>query len=81
VRLLMKTQLNSLEKIAGYQGPVMMSHGDVDEIVPFDLGRQLFDAVQNESKRFVTIDGGFHNDPQPSSYYDELESFLAGLDQ
>ena len=81
VRMLMKTQLNSLEKISGYQGPVMMSHGDVDEIVPYHLGRQLFDAVQSESKKFVTIDGGFHNDPQPSSYYDELESFLDGLDR
>lgn len=80
VRWLMKSKLDSLSKIAGYHGPLLVSHGTNDEIIPFALGKRLFDAAQGEvggpNRVFVPIDGGFHNDPQTPSYYDALEAFL-----
>ena len=65
---------------ARYHGPLLQSHGDADTIVPYELGRRLFDAA-NEPKQFVTLPGRDHNDPQPADYYDTLVAFLDGLDR
>ena len=78
VRRLMRTQLNSLEKIKNYHGPLIQSHGTDDQIVPFELGKRLFEAAPGE-KQFFTLTGATHNEPQPSSYYDALDEFLARI--
>ena len=75
VRLLMRTRLDSLAKIANYHGPLLQIHGDADTIVPYPLGRRLFDAA-NEPKRFVTIHGGDHNDPPVREFYRAIDEFL-----
>jgi fermentation-respiration switch protein FrsA (DUF1100 family) len=62
VRLLMRNRLDSLSKIADYRGPLLQAHGQADTIIPFELGRRLFDAA-NEPKRFVPLAGHDHNDP------------------
>ena len=80
VRLLLRTRLDSLEKIASYDGPLLMSHGEADEIVPFALGKQLFDRATTANKRLLTIRERGHNDPQPDWYYDELGAFLGQLE-
>lgn len=78
LRSLMKTQFNSLAKIGSYHGPLLQSHGTGDRLIPFAMGRQLFDAA-NEPKRFVAIPGGDHNDPQNAEYYAALGEFLDRL--
>lgn len=78
VRHVLSTQLNSLAKIASYHGPLLASHGDADTVVPYSLGRRLFEAA-NEPKQFITIPGRNHNDPQNGAYYDALIAFLDGL--
>ena len=77
-RLLMRTRLDSLAKIANYHGPLLQIHGDADSIVPYTLGRRLFDAT-NEPKHFVTIRGADHNDPLNAEFYREVDSFLDKL--
>ena len=79
VRLLMRTRLDSLSKIKEYHGPLLQSHGDADRIIPLKLGRQLFEAA-NSPKRFVTISGRDHNDPQSEDYYEALDEFLDDLE-
>ncbi len=76
VHWLMRTRLDSKSKIAKFSGPVLQSHGDADEIVPFRLGQQLYEAIPHDDKRLVTLPGRMHNDPQPVTYYRELERFL-----
>ena len=78
VRYVLRTRFDSLAKIPRYRGPLLQSHGDADTIVPYALGRQLFEAA-NEPKRFLTIPGGDHNDPLGRAYYDELIDFLDEL--
>lgn len=78
VRLLMRAQLNSAAKIAGYHGPLLQVHGDADQIVPFALGKKLFDAA-NEPKQFVIIPGGDHNDDRAPAFLNALEAFIARL--
>lgn len=76
--LLPASRLDSLAKIADYHGPLLQTHGDADEVVPFDLGRRLFDRA-NESKRFVRVPRGGHNDPPRPRYLDALSQFLDTL--
>ena len=77
-RLLVADTLDSRSKIGGYAGPLLQSHGDADTVVPYELGRRLFDAAK-EPKRFVEIPGGDHNDPPSREYLIALERFLKSL--
>jgi uncharacterized protein len=78
VRLLMATRLDSASKIRDYQGPLLQTHGDADRVIPFALGRRLFEAA-NEPKRFVAVPGGGHNDPPTREYLQALDRFLDDL--
>ena len=75
VRTLMQSQFNSLAKISRYRGPLLQSHGNADRLIPYEIGRRLFDAA-NQPKRFVTLPGRNHNDPQTDEYYEILVEFL-----
>lgn len=75
VRKLMRTQFDSLAKIAAYRGPVLVSHATDDEIVPFDQGRRLFEAAPGP-KEFFVWPGDGHNQAEPDEYDDALEAFL-----
>lgn len=77
-RLLMTQRLDSLSKISEYQGPLLQSHGEADRVIPYAIGRKLFEAA-NEPKIFVTLPGGGHNDPKDENYRKELDKFLAAL--
>lgn len=79
IRHLLRTRFDSLAKIANYHGPLVQSHGDADTIVPYRLGRRLFDAA-NQPKQFITIPAGDHNDLQDGDYYETLITFLDGIE-
>ena len=79
VHWLMKNRYDSLSKIGRYRGPLLMSHGNADTLVPYELGHKLFAAAKSESKRFFAIDGGGHNDPEPPEYDAVLDEFLTSL--
>lgn len=73
--MILSTRMDSLAKIKDYQGPLLVSHGDADEVVPHEQGQALFDAAPGR-KRFITIPGGGHIDPQPEEYRIALDQFL-----
>jgi len=75
---LLRTRLDSLSKIGRYHGPLLQSHGDPDSVVPFPLGKRLFEAA-NQPKQFLRYPGCDHNDPRPLEYYDALARFVAEL--
>jgi fermentation-respiration switch protein FrsA (DUF1100 family) len=78
VRLLVRTRFDSLSKINKYHGPLLVSHGDCDTMVPYAFGQKLFEAA-NEPKLFFRIPGCDHNDAQTAEYYDVLIRFLDRL--
>ena len=78
VRLFMSTRFDSLAKIGDYSGPLLQSHGDADEIIPYELGRKLHDAARGD-KEFHAIAGGLHNDPLDDDYFQALDAFLERL--
>jgi uncharacterized protein len=81
VRWLMKNRYDSLSKIGRYHGPLLASHGTADNLVPIDLGRKLFEAAGGPQKRFFTLEGRGHNDPEPPEYDAALDEFLESLPQ
>lgn len=61
--------------------PTLVVHGDADQIIPFALGKRLFDSLKGE-KRFVAVRGGDHNDAQPadpSTYWNAIDTFVRDL--
>ncbi len=78
VRLVARTELDSLGKIRRYRGPLLQAHGDQDTIVPYRLGRRLYRAAPGP-KEFVTLHGHDHMDPLGEDYYHRLAGFLDRL--
>ena len=73
-----RSRFDSLAKISSIHAPVMVLHGDMDDIVPIEIARRLYDAA-NEPKRFYTIEGAAHNDTYAAggaAYFDALEAFI-----
>jgi fermentation-respiration switch protein FrsA (DUF1100 family) len=58
---LLSTRFNTLEKVRLVKSPLLVLHGDRDEVVPFGQGRKVFEAAP-EPKKFFTIVGAGHND-------------------
>ena len=75
----MSNRFPSAERIRSYQGPLLQSHGTADRIVPFAMGKQLFEASPSKQKQFLEIPDGNHNGPLPDFCYDALVDFLDSL--
>lgn len=58
--LLARIKYASIDRIQGIQCPILFSHSQTDEIVPFKFGLQLFEQAL-EPKMFMQMEGG-HND-------------------
>jgi fermentation-respiration switch protein FrsA (DUF1100 family) len=52
---------NNLEKVPQLPVPKLFIHGRHDDIVPFSMGRKLFEAAE-EPKFFYAVTGAGHND-------------------
>lgn len=76
VRLVMRNRYNSLKRIAEYRGPVWISHGDRDRVVPFSHAGRLFQASPSDRKKLVELPGRGHDELPHKGYYSELRSFL-----
>jgi len=78
-RALIRTKMDSLAKIPKVAAPKLFIHSPQDEVVPYELGRRLFEAAP-EPKRFLEIEGASHNDTGVvggHAYFDAVRSFLA----
>lgn len=78
IKLLMRNRYDSLARISRYSGPVFLSHGTADRIIPFSHGQTLF-AAATGPKEFFEIPGGDHHDAEPEDYIPALHKFLDSL--
>jgi fermentation-respiration switch protein FrsA (DUF1100 family) len=78
MNLILSTRMNSLAKIKEYRGPLLVSHAEADEVVPFAQGQALYDAASGP-KRLITNHGSKHNDAQSEEYRVALDEFIAEL--
>ena len=57
----LRTKYESLDKMPEIRVPLLILHGDADEVVPLEQAQRLYDAA-NEPKSLYVIRGAHHND-------------------
>lgn len=72
------TKLNTAGLIGKYRGPLLQSHGQLDQTIPFAHGLRLHQSA-NEPKTMVTIPRRGHNDWRTVEYCQQLKQFLAQI--
>jgi fermentation-respiration switch protein FrsA (DUF1100 family) len=78
VHFLLRDQFDSLSKIKDVHTPLLLMHGEIDQVVPAKFGRQLFDAA-NEPKQAAFFPDAGHNDVYSLQAQQVILSFIAGL--
>jgi uncharacterized protein len=76
VRLLMKDQFRSDQRIRNVTAPVLILHGEADTIIPIRYGERLLAMVPGE-KRMVRFKEGWHVDLDRLGAADAALKFLA----
>jgi len=62
-------------EIVKYQGPLLQSHGDQDQTIPFALGEKLFRDA-NEPKTMIVVANADHNNWLSEDYMQRLNEFI-----
>jgi len=78
----LRTKYESLRKIPELRVPLLILHGDRDEVVPLEQAQRLY-AAANKPKRLYVIRGARHNDTYViggNAYFDVWARFLAALE-
>ena len=73
--------LDTGTKITNVKAPVFVLHGTLDQVIAYDLGREVF-KLANEPKQFWTVDGAHHSDivvREKPEYVKRLREFYASL--
>ncbi len=75
---LVRDPFDNLSVVKSYPGPVLIMHGQHDEIIPFSHGRALYSAAQNG--KMIVYDAG-HNDCPPdwNVFRRDVEGFLRDI--
>lgn len=79
VRWLMKDQFRSDQRIGKVRAPVLVLHGDRDDVVPIAYGERLYERI-TAPKRFVRLPNANHNDHDEFGAVDKARAFVAGRD-
>ena len=62
LRRIVRTQFNTLAALRRLQLPLLIIHGERDEIVPFDMGETLMRESASPSKTLYAVPNAHHND-------------------
>ena len=80
--LLTRIKYASIDRIEAIRCPILFSHSQTDEIVPYELAVQLFKQAR-EPKEFLELQGG-HNDGfivSGHSYINGIKEFIITYDE
>tara|TARA_B100000965_G_scaffold68952_1_gene54292 strand:- start:3285 stop:4085 length:801 start_codon:yes stop_codon:yes gene_type:complete len=56
IKILLKDKFNSESKIKNIRIPILIMHGEKDTIVPFDMGKKLYEKANSPKKSYFTKD-------------------------
>ncbi len=54
VKLLLKDRYDSINKIQKIKSPILIMHGKKDDVVPFSMGKELFDKANDPKHSYFT---------------------------
>ena len=75
IKLLMRNDFPSDQWIKNYQGPVFISHGDQDTLIPVECAQRLFDAAPCKKKELMIVPKWGHWGRFPANYWRDVERF------
>ena len=81
LNLLSSYRFPTVAMLDRYDKPVLVLHGDRDSVIPYALGRELYERIR-QPKQFVSIAGGDHNDlfdRDRADYWQPILEFIASL--
>ena len=78
IKLLLKDKYESDKKIKNINIPILIMHGKVDKIVPFNMGRKMYELA-NKPKYFYFSDYDNHMMEYNKKLLNSLNSFIYGL--
>ncbi|MDX2028008.1 MAG: alpha/beta hydrolase [Alphaproteobacteria bacterium] len=78
VRLLLSDNYDSLDKIANIHMPLLLLHGEKDQVIPIRFGKKLF-AAANEPKQAEFVPEAGHNDVYTLRVQQLILNFLSKL--
>jgi len=78
IRFLLKDKYESDKKIQNIKSPLLIMHGEVDKIIPFWMGKKMYD-IANEPKYFYSTKYDNHMMEYDKNLLITLEKFLDSL--
>ena len=78
VGLLLKDKFNNKEKIVNINTPVLIMHGEADQIVPFHMGKKMYEIANEPKYSYFTKDDN-HMMEFDENLVKALNSFLKSL--
>ena len=78
VKLLLKDKFESHKKIKKISIPVLVMHGRLDNIVPFAMGKKIYELA-NEPKFFYVQEYGDHMMDYDEKLLNVLKKFIQSL--
>ena len=78
VSLLLKDKFNNKEKIKNIRSPILVMHGEADQIVPFSMGKKIFE-ISNEPKYSYFTKYDDHMMEYDENLVKSLNSFFESL--
>ena len=75
VKLLLKDKYNSEKKIKNIKTPILIMHGKRDNIVPFYMGKRLFE-IANKPKKFLQVEEDDHMLTFNDNLLSEIKNFI-----
>jgi len=78
LRLLITDQYNVERHISQVTAPLLILHGEQDEVIPVEMGRRIH-AGANDPKRIEVLPNGHHNDLFDHGAWEKMRDFLLSL--
>ena len=78
VNILLKDRYENKSKIVNINSPILIMHGEIDNIVPFHMGKKLFE-IANEPKTFYSTKTDNHMMEYDDKLINELDIFIKSL--
>jgi fermentation-respiration switch protein FrsA (DUF1100 family) len=78
VKYLLKDKYETIKKLPNINSPLLVLHGKLDNIVPFSMGKKLFEKA-NEPKFKYFIDNDDHMMRYDQKLLGEIKKFISGI--
>ena len=70
-------ETSALEAVKHAKVPVLVIHGDDDRLVPYSMGKKIYDACSSDYKKFLTVHGAGHG----LSYFVDTDEYTKTVNE